>query len=132
MQTTFRKYIIIFGIGAITYSLIEVLVRQYTHWTMTLTGGAVFCTLYYINTHMKSRNLLLRCLIGSAVITAYEFAVGLVVNYFLHMGVWDYSNQFMNVLGQICLKFSVLWFLLCIPVTGLIYLLRNKLDRIIV
>lgn len=131
MQTVIRKYIIIFGIGAVTYSLIEVMVRQYTHWSMTLTGGAVFCTLYYINTHMKSKNLLLRCLIGSAIITAYEFAVGMVVNYTFHMGVWDYSHKFLNLFGQICLKFSVLWFLLCIPVTGIIYLLRNKLDKII-
>lgn len=131
MQTVIRKYIIIFGIGAVTYSLIEVIARQYTHWTMTLTGGAVFCTLYYINTHMRSKSLLLRCLIGSAVVTAYEFAVGMIVNYKFHMGVWDYSNKFLNLFGQICLKFSVLWFLLCIPVTGIIYLLRNKLDKII-
>ncbi len=132
MLTTVKKYIIIFGIGAIAYSLIEVIVRQYTHWTMTLTGGAVFCTLYYINTHIKLKSLFLRCLIGSAVITGYEFAVGMIVNYTFHMGVWDYSSKFLNLFGQICLKFSVLWFLLCIPVTALIYLLRNKLDKIIV
>lgn len=132
METAIKKYFIIFGIGAISYCLIEIIARQRTHWTMALTGGVAFCTLYYINTHIKSKNLLLRCLIGSAVITGYEFAVGMVVNYTFHMNVWDYSDKFMNLFGQICLKFSVLWFLLCIPVTGIIYLLRNKLDKIIV
>lgn len=132
MQTTVKKYIIVFGIGALAYSLIEVIARGYTHWTMTLTGGAAFCTLYYINTHIKVKGLLVRCLIGSAVITGYEFAVGMIVNYKLHMSVWDYSDKMLNLFGQICLKFSVLWFLLCIPVTLIIYLLRNKLDKIIV
>lgn len=131
MLTNIKKYIIIFGIGAVSYSLIEVIARHYTHWTMTLTGGAVFCTLYYIFTHMKSKSILLRCLIGSVVITLYEFAVGMVVNFTFHMGVWDYSGKFLNIFGQICLKFSVLWFLLCIPMTGIIFLLRNKLDKII-
>lgn len=131
MRTAFRKYIIIFGIGAVAYSLIEVLVRQYTHWTMTLTGGAVFCTLYYIFTRIKVKSLLLRCTIGSAVITLYEFAVGMIVNRGLHMDVWDYSEKFLNLYGQICLKFSVLWFLMCIPMTGIIFLLKSKLDKII-
>lgn len=130
--TAFKKYIIVFGIGAIAYSLIEVIARGYTHWTMTLTGGAVFCTLYFINTHIKKRSLLVRCLIGSAVITGYEFSVGMLVNHTFHMNVWDYSDKLLNLFGQVCLKFSVLWFLLCIPVTHIIYLLKSKLDRIIV
>ncbi len=131
MLTNIKKYIIIFGIGAVSYSLIEVIVRGYTHWTMSLTGGAVFCTLYYIFTHMKSKSLILRCFIGSAVITLYEFSVGMVVNRILGMGVWDYSGKFLNLFGQICLKFSILWFLLCIPMTAIIFILRNKLDKII-
>lgn len=51
METAIKKYFIIFGIGAIAYCLIEIIVRQRTHWTMALTGGVAFCTLYYINTH---------------------------------------------------------------------------------
>ncbi len=132
MQKAIKIYIIVFGIGAVAYGLIEIIARGYTHWTMGLTGGAAFCTLYYINTHLKARSLLLRCLLGSAVITVYEFAVGMLVNYTLHMNVWDYSGKFLNIFGQVCLKFSVLWFLLCIPVTGIIYLLRSKFDKIIV
>ena len=30
---------VVFAIGAVSYSLIEILWRGYTHWTMMITGG---------------------------------------------------------------------------------------------
>lgn len=131
MSTAIKRYIVIFGIGAVSYGLIEVIVRGYTHWTMALTGGAVFCTLFYIFTTITSKSLLLRCTLGCAVITLYEFSVGMIVNYTFHMDVWDYSEKPFNVLGQICPKFCALWFLLCIPMTGVIYYLKREIERAI-
>ena len=32
----------------------------------------------------------------------------------LHLNVWDYSNMPLNVLGQICLPFSLLWVIIAI------------------
>lgn len=106
---------VVFGFGAIVYSLIEVLTRGFTHWTMTVTGGFVFVALYCINLRFRDRSLIMRCLLGSAVITSAEFTVGCIVNLGFHMNVWDYSAERYNILGQICPLFSFAWFLLCIP-----------------
>ena len=37
----------------------------------------------------------------------------------LGWNVWDYSSMPLNLYGQICLPFSGLWFLLCIPAFGI-------------
>ncbi len=129
MKNRFIEFFTVFGIGGITYGLVEVLFRGYTHWTMALTGGAAFLLIYIINMNMKTESLILRCLVGAAVITAIEFAVGCVVNRGLHMNVWDYSDEQFNVLGQICPLFSCAWFFICIPATILSFLLKTKLRR---
>ena len=38
------------------------------------------------------------------------------VNLALEWKVWDYSHTPLNLWGQICLPFSLLWFAVCIPV----------------
>lgn len=106
--------VIVFCIGSLMYGLIEVITRGYTHWTMLLTGGAVFLILYFLNLAMKTRNFVLRGLIGCAIITLSEFIVGVIVNIIFSMNVWDYSDRPGNVLGQICPKFSLYWFMLSI------------------
>lgn len=110
-----KEYSIIYSFGAILYSLIEVMFRGFTHWTMTITGGFAFLSLYVVNFKMKSKKLISKCFIGSLIITILEFIVGCIVNRKFNLGVWDYSHQKMNILGQICPLFSAVWFLLCIP-----------------
>lgn len=122
-----KEIFIVFSFGAVIYSIIEILFRGFTHWTMTLTGGFTLVTLYLANIKMKTKSLIVRCLAGSLIITAIEFIVGCVVNRALNMHVWDYSQEKYNVLGQICPLFSIFWFLLCIPATLLSYVLRKKL-----
>lgn len=106
--------VIIFCIGSLVYSLIEVIFRQYTHWSMFLTGGAVFTALYFINLSLKTKSLVLRGLIGALVITVTEFVVGCVVNLAFKLNVWDYSHMPGNLLGQVCPWFSMCWFFLSI------------------
>ena len=48
--------------------------------------------------------------IGSTIITVLEFITGCIVNLWLGWNVWDYSNLPLNLLGQICLPFSTLWY----------------------
>ena len=48
--------------------------------------------------------------IGAVIVLAVEFISGCVLNLWLGLGVWDYSNQPGNVLGQICPAFGLLWF----------------------
>lgn len=50
-----------------------------------------------------------QALIGSAIITSLEFITGCIVNLALGWNVWDYSGIPFNIMGQICLPYSVLW-----------------------
>lgn len=39
----------IFAIGGLSYGAIEIMWRHYTHWTMVITGGVCFYTLYKLS-----------------------------------------------------------------------------------
>lgn len=54
-----------------------------------------------------------QALICSCAVTAAEFAAGLILNVWLGLGVWDYSNMWGNILGQICPQFFAVWIVLC-------------------
>lgn len=111
------EYGIVFAIGAVGYSLIEILWRGHTHWTMTLTGGACLALMYKIEARYRHTPRWKRCIVGSEIITLFELAVGFLVNILLDWAVWDYSSQPLNLFGQICPLYCSLWFLLCIPAT---------------
>lgn len=108
------EYGIVFGVGAMSYTLIEILWRGYTHWSMTLTGGFCLSMLYLINVSMDVP-FAVKCILGAITITAVEFVVGCIVNLTFHREVWDYSSLRFNLMGQICLRFSLMWLALCIP-----------------
>lgn len=107
-----------FAIGALGYGCIEILWRGHTHWTMLLCGGVALLLLRRIS--RTALPFFTQCALGSASITGLELSAGLVVNRALHWGVWDYSACWGNVLGQVCPLYSTLWFLLCIPVLGVL------------
>ncbi len=117
-----------FLLGYFIYSLIEIVNRGYTHWTMALTGGAVLTILYMINSR-NTMTLIKSCILGTVIITSIEFTVGIFVNIIMGWHVWDYSTVPMNILGQICLPFSGVWFLLCIPAYYLCSAIRRQFRR---
>lgn len=112
---------ILFLLGGLTYGFIEILWRRRTHISMVITGGLCFLILYKIFTKFKDMLLLYKCVIGSAVITTLEFFCGCIVNLLLKLNVWDYSKLPFNLLGQICILYSVLWGLLTIPISLISY-----------
>lgn|GEM_PF-56964 len=111
-----RSYEVYFAflMGFFLYALVEIAGRGYTHWTMCLTGGMILAVLYTIS-RRKAMPLIRYCFTGSLLITAVELPVGIFDNLIMHWEVWDYSDLPFNFLGQICLFFSLYWFLLCIP-----------------
>ena len=121
-----RERLLVFGVGAAGYSMLEILWRGYTHWSMALTGGICFSAIYEINRRLRHKPMLLRCALGAAVITGAELLVGLLVNERLHLNVWDYSRRRFNYRGQICALYSMLWFLLCIPLGPFCKWLRRR------
>jgi uncharacterized membrane protein len=125
---TAKEYLVIYIIGAFGYPVIEIIVRGYTHWTMSIAGGICFILVYIINVKYKHRSLWLRCLLSALTITAVEFVVGIIVNYFLKWSIWDYSTLPFNILGQICPLFTLYWLLLSFPLIGLCIYLKNRLS----
>ena len=108
---------ILFLIGGGLYCLLEIAWRGQSHWTMFIIGGLCFLILYAINHKLKnSCSVFLRCLAGATAITAVEFISGCVFNLRLSWHIWDYSNAPFNLLGQICLKYCIFWFLLTLPI----------------
>lgn len=107
--------LILFLFGGAVYSLIEVLFRGFTHWSMTVTGGICLVIMYRHFTAKPHESLVMKCLFGAITITTLEFIAGCIVNLWLGWNVWDYSGMVFNLFGQICLPFSVLWFFLSVP-----------------
>ena len=110
-----RRCAAAFGIGAVTYCMVEILFRGYSHWTMALTGGACLSLFYTAERKLHTQKMWKRCVLGALIITTLEFFVGCIVNRTLGWRVWDYSNIRFNLLGQICPAFSIMWFFISIP-----------------
>lgn len=104
------KYLILFIIGGIIYYFIEVIFRGWSHWAMILVGGFCFVMIGELNEHFTfEMPLLKQGVIGACIVTAIEFISGLILNVYLGMNIWDYSALPYDLLGQICLPFSILW-----------------------
>ena len=119
-----REYAETALVGGIGYCLLEMTWRGRTHWSMALAGGACFAAAHGINDLFPRASLWRRCLMGAAVITAVEWTAGRLFNQ--RYQVWDYRARRGNINGQICLLYSALWFLLCIPLCALSRAIRKK------
>ena len=104
--------LMIFGVGAIGYGIIEILWRGHTHWSMLIAGGVSFSGLGTIARKMKKATLFVKAIMGGALITAVEYVFGIIFNIFLGKKVWDYSHMPLNFHGQICALYSFFWTLL--------------------
>ena len=100
---------------------LELLWRGWSHGSMFFAGGSCFLLLGKLG--QVTRNPLSRALIGSGIITGVEFLAGLLVN--RSYAVWDYRDMPLNIKGQICLPFCLLW----IPISLGATLLYGALDK---
>ena len=107
-----KVFSIMFLIGGAVYNLIEILWRGYTHISMFFAGGICFNAFAAIGKNSEKHNLFSLAAIGALTVTAVEFITGCIVNLWLKKKVWDYSKMPLNILGQICPVFTLLWGLL--------------------
>ena len=111
-----------FTVGGAGYVGLELLWRGYSHSSMFLAGGSCFLLLGKLDRALKNKSLLLRGIAGAGVVTAVEFTAGLLAN--RHYKVWDYRNMPLNLWGQICLPFTIVW----VPVSLVGMALYRKLS----
>jgi uncharacterized membrane protein len=110
------KLLYFFIIGGLIYYGLEILWRGYSHWSMMILGGLCFVLIGLINElYTWDMSLISQMYISAIVITVLELITGLIVNIWFSWGVWDYSQVPYNFMGQICLLYTNLWFLLSLP-----------------
>lgn len=104
------KYLLFFLLGGAVYFVIELLWRGYSHYTMFMLGGLCFILIGLINEYFPwDMYIEIQTLIGTLVVLILEFVCGCIINLWWGWHIWDYSNMPLNVLGQICLPFALIW-----------------------
>ncbi|WP_343248744.1 putative ABC transporter permease [Diplocloster hominis] len=113
MWRQISKLPFLFGIGGGVYYLMEIMFRGYSHWSMAVLGGICFVLIGLLDTKYSLRFPVWAQMLASAgIITTLEFITGWLLNIKLGLNVWDYGAVPFNLMGQICLPFTILWFFL--------------------
>lgn len=99
-------------VGGCIYMGIEILWRGHTHWTMGIVGGLCFILIGLLDEWQKHPPMVLQMVQGALIVTVIEFFTGLIVNIWLGWNIWNYYDMPFNLLGQVCLPFSIAWFFL--------------------
>lgn len=106
------KHLILLLTGGALYYCIELMARGFSHWTMLFVGGICFILIGIINEIMPKIPLVWQMILSAVIITAVEFVSGCILNIWLGLDIWDYSDETFNLIGQISLKHSIYWFFL--------------------
>ena len=106
----YLKEVFLAAAGGLLYIILELVWRGHSHWTMFVLGGLCFALIGGINELVPwCMPLWKQALIGAVIITLLEFLTGCIVNLGLGWDVWDYSTMPLNLLGQICVPYILLW-----------------------
>lgn len=105
-----NKILVLFLFGFMAYVTLEVIYRGYSYPLMGLCGAITILLLDQINNKISwDVDILFQGIIGSLIITFFEYVIGeLFLNGVLPV-MWNYSNVFLNYKGIICLPFSLAW-----------------------
>lgn len=109
-----KKFALIFIITGCGYTNIELLFRGYTHPSMIVVGGLCGGLIGFLSEKRLNLKLWQKCAISAILVLFIEFISGYILNIKFHLNVWDYSNEPMNILGQICPAFGIAWFFLSV------------------
>lgn len=120
----------IFGLiaGGI-YLGIELAWRGHTHWTMLPLAAAIFVCAGLLDEVRVPLPFWWQVAAGTIIATALEFVAGLILNLWLGLGIWDYSEMPGNLLGQICPQYTLAWAALMVVSIKLENLMHKITDR---
>lgn len=107
--------------GGAAYFLLEVAYKtargepERISWTMLVLAAILCIPIERAGAEMPWDVPLWMQAAGCAVlVTATELIAGLILNVWLGLGVWDYSDLCGNLWGQICPQFAAIWWGLCL------------------
>lgn len=124
------KQLFLFLVFGFIYFIIETIWKGHlTHWSMFVVAGIIGVLIGGINEYIPwEMPFFLQCGIGTVIATVIEGISGLILNVYLNLHIWDYSNVPFNFFYQQCsLPFCIAWFILsgaCIIIDDYI---RHKL-----
>lgn len=113
----------LFLLGGVGYLALELAWRGMTHWSMFWAGGACLCLLQALG-RGPVRALPAQAGLGTAGVCVIELTIG-VLTRGMGLEIWDYSAEWGNVAGLICPKYTLLWYLLCLWLLGVMRLLQR-------
>ena len=97
---------------------------------MFLLGGLCFLIVGAINNFLPWEMYFeVQSILGAIIITIFEFIVGVIVNIILKWNVWNYATVPFNIMGQICLPFSLIWIVLSAVIIIVDDYIRYKLFK---
>ena len=107
------KYFVLGAIPATVYVCIELLYRGYSDISMWVLSFFLCLLIGELNEYIPwDTPLTLQMFLGAIIVTVGELVAGLILNVWLGLNIWDYSNVPLNFMGQICAPFSVIWYFL--------------------
>ena len=82
--------------------------------SMLFVGGLCGLLIGSINQIPKFYNMPVfkQSLIGTGIVLVIEYIAGYILNIKMGLDIWDYSDMFFNINGQICLEFGLIWLLI--------------------
>lgn len=133
MNSFIKKHLTLFFVMGLIYLNLEVFFRSlrgilvgftgikyatFAGWTslwMIFVGG--FCGLFLglMNEFEFSRKIpyYIRVILGVIIVFIIELLCGIVLNIFLKLEVWNYSNLPLNICGQISILYIPVWLFIC-------------------
>lgn len=128
-----KKYllgiIVSFTIGFSVYPVIEILYKGHTHISMAFAGGICMILIFMTDCAMESCSMISKAVASALAVTVTEFVFGVVLNVFLSMGVWDYSDMPANIMGQVCVRYFFVWLLLSFAALRVCRMIRKIAER---
>ena len=104
------EYLFLWAVGGSIYYGFELLFRGFSHWSMFVLGGICF-VFFAVQGRMVLWQdplwlQLARCMV---FVTSMEVITGIIVNKWLLLNVWDYSRLPLQLFGQICVPFIIIF-----------------------
>lgn len=64
---------------------------------------------------------------AAIILTYFEYLAGFALDAIFNLKWWDYSNDFLNINGRICLSFALVWGIIAIIVVNFIHPFTEKI-----
>lgn len=92
-------------------------------------GSGITLVVFLLDRYTSNISLLF--LLSTILTTLLEYISGLILENFFHTKWWDYSNNFCNINGRVCIFFSLIWGLSSIGIIKIVHPLIFSLVNLI-